>query len=191
MTAFSSDKLNLCFDQLSVIRFSFLKSLWHKETDCTRIAKKFLQIICKQPSLRFSDGSSTDKSSLLIDGAQYFKRVTRESRRFAILFMFVLTVQSDRFDILSKGKNSQLTSHLDLTHTRPLGLTDYTILYLLLITYRLAFLHPTLCINKKHCWQNLFTTMYVPIPSLIEIILSKNKSNTITFKSVQSVSWWK
>ena len=32
-----------------LIKFSFLESLWHKETDCTSFAKKFLQIICKQP----------------------------------------------------------------------------------------------------------------------------------------------
>ena len=29
-----------------LISFSFLESLWHKETDCTSFAKKFLQIIC-------------------------------------------------------------------------------------------------------------------------------------------------
>ena len=32
-----------------LITFSFLESLWHKETDCTSFAKKFLQIFCKQP----------------------------------------------------------------------------------------------------------------------------------------------
>ena len=35
-------------------------------------------------SLCFSDESSTDKYSLLIDGARCFKSVTRERRRFAI-----------------------------------------------------------------------------------------------------------
>ena len=58
-------------------------------------------------------------------------------------FMFVLTVQSDRFDILSKGENSQLTSHLELTHTRLLGLTDYTILYYVYICFSLV-LNPRL-----------------------------------------------
>ena len=32
-----------------LIKFSFLESLWHKETDCTSFAKNFFQIICKQP----------------------------------------------------------------------------------------------------------------------------------------------
>ena len=32
-----------------LIKFSFLESLWHKETDCTSFAKKKLQIFCKQP----------------------------------------------------------------------------------------------------------------------------------------------
>ena len=32
-----------------LIKFSFLESLWHKETDCTSFAKKKMQIFCKQP----------------------------------------------------------------------------------------------------------------------------------------------
>ena len=32
-----------------LIKFCFLESLWHKETDCTSFAKKLLQIICKEP----------------------------------------------------------------------------------------------------------------------------------------------
>ena len=32
-----------------LIKFSFLESLWHKETDCTSFAEKKLQIFCKQP----------------------------------------------------------------------------------------------------------------------------------------------
>ena len=32
-----------------LIKFNFLESLWHKETDSTRFAKKKLQIFCKQP----------------------------------------------------------------------------------------------------------------------------------------------
>ena len=32
-----------------LIEFSFLESLWHKETDCTSFAEKKLQIFCKQP----------------------------------------------------------------------------------------------------------------------------------------------
>ena len=40
-------------------------------------------------SLCFSDESSTDKSLLLIDGAQDFKRNTREKRKFAIFYVCV------------------------------------------------------------------------------------------------------
>ena len=32
-----------------LIKFSFLESLWHKETDCTSFAKKKFHIFCKQP----------------------------------------------------------------------------------------------------------------------------------------------
>ena len=53
MTTFSCNKLNLCFDHLSVVRFllffRFLESLSYMETDCTSFAKNFLQIICLQP----------------------------------------------------------------------------------------------------------------------------------------------
>ena len=52
MTAFSCNKLNFLFWPTStcqiLIKFSFLESLWHKDTDFTSFAKKML-IFCKQP----------------------------------------------------------------------------------------------------------------------------------------------
>ena len=54
MTDFSFNKLNLCFDPLPLtcqilIKFSFLESLCHKETNCTSFAKKKCKCLWKQP----------------------------------------------------------------------------------------------------------------------------------------------
>ena len=63
MTAFSCNKLNFCFDPLPLplqilIKFSFLESLWDKETNCTSFAKKN----CKF----FSNNLSNDICTFLV-----------------------------------------------------------------------------------------------------------------------------
>ena len=68
-------------------------------------------------SLRFSDESSTDKSSLLIDGAQYSKSVTRERRRFAIFICVCVDGSEWQVWHIIQGVEFPLTSHLGLTHT--------------------------------------------------------------------------
>jgi len=54
MTTFSCNKLNICFDPLSVlIIFSFLENLWHKETDFTSFQRNFANYLHKTRQKKF------------------------------------------------------------------------------------------------------------------------------------------